>query len=306
MSNALHAMRRLASGAMPSDRAGDSRPAPVRRSLRLLVAEDNPVNQRVIKRVLDHAGHSVRIAGSGEEALDALEEGRFDAFLVDVNMPGISGLDVVKLFRIASLDQPRLPIVALSADATPETRKAAEEAGVDAYLTKPVEPRRLLETLDLLQVPESAPSSAARAVADPPPPQRIAQISEHPRYRAESSPAINWSILDNLARFADSDFVIETLNEYVTNAESLIAAMEAAVQASDTRAFRDNVHALRGTSGNVGAEAVSKLCQDLHGIGRERLRSSGHDEVQQIRRELARFRRELTNGAATLRRSTSA
>lgn len=324
--NALHAACVLISGPHPAtecDGLGKQAP-PLRRTLRILVAEDNAVNQKVIRRILEHAGHLVELAASGEDALDALESAAFDVFLVDVNMPGMSGLDVVKLHRMATLDQPRLPIVALTADATAATRQASEEVGIDVFLTKPVEPRRLLDTLDRLHAAKgqaltsSQPMGAshlhagaphmvtgrslAQASADE---VRVTRISAHPRYKAEASPAIDWSFVDNLAQFADSQFVLQVLQEFAANAEALIGRIEAAVRSGDTATFRDAVHALRGTAGNVGAEAISRLCAELHGMTLDRLRSFGRADVRQLEREFARFRRELDGREARLRRSTS-
>jgi two-component system, sensor histidine kinase RpfC len=153
--NALHLLAAFGDLAAAGQWQSDQPWARERRSLRVLVAEDNPVNQKVTRRILEHAEHAAVLVSSGEEALEALEDADFDVFVVDVNMPGISGLELVKLHRMAHLDEAPLPIVALSADATPETRRAAEEAGVDVYLTKPVEPRHLLKVIEDLAAGEA-------------------------------------------------------------------------------------------------------------------------------------------------------
>ena len=264
------------------------------RPLAILVAEDNPVNQKVTRRILEHAGHSVSVVANGEDALDALDAGRFDALIVDINMPGMSGLELVKIQRMAALGQPRLPIIALSADATPETRRACEDAGVDAYLTKPIEPSRLLTTLkDLARSGDEAGGDGNSG--------RITSIFSHPRYRGEAAPApaINWQAIQGLSRFGDKEFVLETLNEYVANTEALIAQIRAAIAADSVAAFRESVHALRGTSGNVGAESLWRLSQDSAGMTVERLRRDGNDYVGKLSSELARFRCELTHFAAS-------
>jgi two-component system sensor histidine kinase RpfC len=267
---------------------------------------------------LEHAEHAAVLVSSGEEALEALEDADFDVFVVDVNMPGISGLELVKLHRMAHLDEARLPIVALSADATPETRRAAEEAGVDVYLTKPVEPRHLLKVIEDLAAGEAICDVAKSGAPAPPPfiispqrsdePRRVTRISMHPRhpsYRAESSPAINWAVIHGLSQFADDDFVFETLQEFIANTAMLLDGIEAAAGACDAQAFRAGVHALCGTSGNVGAESIARLCTELRGTTGDRLRRGGRQYIEQFRREFARFQRELANGAASLRRKTS-
>jgi HPt (histidine-containing phosphotransfer) domain-containing protein len=84
-----------------------------------------------------------------------------------------------------------------------------------------------------------------------------------------------------------------------------LRAIQTAANATDPKSFREHVHALRGTSGNVGAEALARLCQDLHGMTRERLRLHGDEYVAQLQRELARFEREFTRYEARLRPMTS-
>lgn len=274
------------------------------RPLNVLVAEDNPVNQKVTRRILEHAGHHVHIVSNGDDALDALDENPFDVFVVDVNMPGMSGLQVVKLYRMAHLGTPPLPIIALTADATPETRRLAEEAGINTFLTKPVEAKRFLDTIDALATtaqPTENPSRESSRRAG-----RVTQISSHPRYRPEIYPTINWNVIDALRSFADDDdFVYETLQEYAVNSRHLLNAITAAAKAVDPRVFREHVHALRGTSGNVGAEALCRLCQDMHGMSKERLQLQGGELIEQLERELSRFENELSRCAASLSRRTS-
>lgn len=304
MEKALYAARLLSSVGDPDP--ADAEATDVLRNdatLQVLVAEDNPVNQKVTRRILEHANHTVHIVTSGDDALDALERADFDVFIVDINMPGLSGLQVVKLYRMAHLDGRRLPIVALTADATPETRKMAEEAGIDLFLTKPVEAKRLLDAV--ARVAE-APAAQNVPAADHHPSPQVTQISSHPRFRSEAYPAINWSVIDQLSRFADGDdFVRETLEEYIANGQSLLVRIKAAAAETDARAFRDGVHALRGTSGNVGAEALTRLCQDMHGMTRDRLCAHGDEYVCQLQRELARFEREFARTSTNLGRYTS-
>jgi two-component system, sensor histidine kinase RpfC len=312
--NALHALATFGGFAAATHQECDQPWARERRSLRVLVAEDNPVNQKVTKRILEHADHAVVLVATGEEALDALEETNFDVFVVDVNMPGISGLEVVKLHRMAHLDEAPLPVIALSADATAETRQAAEEAGVDVYLTKPVEPRHLLKVIDLAAggaAFDEAKSKAEVLVSSTASPDRSSnrrQVngrSMHPRSYAESSPVINSAVIDSLSQFADGDFVFETLQEFVANTLILLERIEAAARACDAQAFRAGVHALGGTAGNVGAESIARFCRELHGTTGDGLRHRGLDYVDRLQREFSRFQRELANCSATLRRSMS-
>ena len=113
----------------------------------ILVAEDNRTNQKVIGKILEHAGHRATIVATGQEAVEALEEPGYDLVLMDLNMPELGGIEAVKLLRFTHDLDELPPIVALSADATPQTREACRTVGFSAYLTKPVDSQLLLRTL---------------------------------------------------------------------------------------------------------------------------------------------------------------
>lgn len=123
-------------------------PAKASRQLSILVAEDNRTNQMVIAKTLERMGHSATVVNDGEAALDALGKTHFDLVLMDVNMPVMNGIEATKLYRFASLGQPHVPIVALTADATTDGWARCKEAGMDGYVTKPIEPARLTEVID--------------------------------------------------------------------------------------------------------------------------------------------------------------
>jgi len=126
-------------------------PSLVERSLRLLVAEDNPVNQMIIKRILERSGHEVVLVDDGEPAVEHAQDG-FDAILMDMRMPRVDGVQATARIREAErADRSRrVPIIALTASALAEERQRCLDAGMDAYLTKPVDRARLARLLDQL------------------------------------------------------------------------------------------------------------------------------------------------------------
>ncbi|MGH6984695.1 MAG: ATP-binding protein, partial [Stellaceae bacterium] len=115
--------------------------------LKVLVADDNAANCKILKKVLEMAGHQAVVVADGEQALATLERDRFDLALLDINMPDVTGYEVAKLYRMSHVGEWRLPIVALTADVTSETERLCREAGMDAVLTKPMEPAQLLAAL---------------------------------------------------------------------------------------------------------------------------------------------------------------
>lgn len=124
--------------------------APLPRSespARILVAEDNRVNQLVIRRLLESLGHQVRMVSDGQQAVDAVAEERFDLVLLDLQMPVLDGLEAARRIRAREAGGARLPLVALTAHGMESHRRETQEAGMDGYLTKPISLDALVEAL---------------------------------------------------------------------------------------------------------------------------------------------------------------
>ncbi len=140
------------------------------RALRILLAEDNAVNQRVVVRLLEKQGHSLVVAANGTEAVQAFETQVFDVVLMDVQMPQMSGFEATALIREKEKDRAgRVPIIALTAHAMKGDRERCLEAGMDDYVSKPIQIQQLFETIDrvvtrLKLEPSSWPSTPAAAL----------------------------------------------------------------------------------------------------------------------------------------------
>ena len=134
------------------------------KGLRILLAEDNPVNALLIRELLRRRGHSIREVTTGTAAVAAMEEERFDLLLTDIHMPGMDGIDAARAIRVNEEKQGRgrTPIVALTADALETGKRACQEAGMDGFLTKPVDPAELEEMfLMLFPNEDGLPQTAA-------------------------------------------------------------------------------------------------------------------------------------------------
>jgi two-component system, sensor histidine kinase RpfC len=256
-------------------------PASARR--RILVAEDNRINQRVITQMLHRGGHAVTVVENGEEALDALAEDQFDLVLMDLNMPVLGGLDAIKLHRFATGGRNDPPFVALTADATEETRRAGEDAGIDAYLVKPVNVDELLPLVERLTW--AAPSR---------PRARPARAPLAPAAGAGAPPVLDPMLLGRLRQLDDQDdFVAGLIKDFIVDAEELIAELDRASLAGDATAFRDRAHALRSSAAHIGASALFDLCLDWRGIGSAELAERGPACLTQLRVEFERLRAAL-------------
>jgi two-component system sensor histidine kinase RpfC len=217
-----------------------------RRRYHILVAEDNEINQRVIVGILERAGHKVRIVNDGEQALDALENERFDLIIMDLNMPELGGLDAARAYRFLDPESMNVPIIMLSADVTAEAIKECEDAGIDAFLPKPVEARRLLDTI--------AGLAAERASA-----------SGEPREDSDATPAvINPATLSELELIGTGEtFMPDVINAFVQDGEALLRQMEDAVAARQYETLRDLVHAMKGSAVTLGAEQLCMACGSI-------------------------------------------
>ena len=115
--------------------------------LHILLAEDNPINMMLIRELLRRRGHRVSEVTTGNAAVKAMQEGSFDLLLTDIHMPGMDGIEATRAIREdeARSGRPRTPIVALTADALEAGKRSCQEAGMDGFLTKPVDPAELEE-----------------------------------------------------------------------------------------------------------------------------------------------------------------
>jgi PAS domain S-box-containing protein len=136
--------------------------APASRGFKVLLAEDNPVNALLTRELLRRRGHRVREVTTGDAAVKAMNEERFDLVLTDIHMPGMDGIEATKAIRADELAQgrPRTPIVALTADALETGKRACKDAGMDGFLTKPVDPA-LLDQMFVTFFPNGAETRAA-------------------------------------------------------------------------------------------------------------------------------------------------
>jgi two-component system sensor histidine kinase RpfC len=251
----------------------------------------------VIAKILERAGHQTIIVSNGEEALKALDEQRFDLVLMDLNMPVMNGLEATKLYRFTSLGHPHLPIVALTADSTPEVAQRCIDAGMDACITKPVEPARLLEAIYKIVPPtlDTRPDPIKHLVTD---------ISVHPRFRSvKELPSIDERVFAELEALGGRTFVVELTKEFLRDAGTLTRTLADATKHGNVQMFRDAAHALRSASANIGATGLYDLCLQWRRITSAELSQNGSRNVERLTAELERTRRTLLKHPALVDQS---
>jgi len=246
--NALHAssvMHQPEHGIISMTKGAEQRTA----SMHILLAEDNAINQEVIRSILERAGHSVHIVEDGEQALDALDgEESFDLVLLDMNMPQLSGLEVLKQYRFMDTSS-KTPVIMLSADALPETAHACLAAGADDYLTKPVDVTSMLQTIS-----QYAPAHGESIEPPAAKPMDNERILDH-------------SVLDELVWvIATREKFQRLMNTFATSSRERISLLGKHASLDDLNQFLTEIHTIKGGSGVLGAANMVAACAQAEKI----------------------------------------
>jgi two-component system sensor histidine kinase RpfC len=258
------------------------------RSLSILVAEDNAVNQKVVSKILERGGHRVTLADNGEQAVDLLLAEHFDLVLMDVNMPGMNGIEATKLYRFAALGRDRVPIVALTADVTPDAFEQCMQAGMDAVLPKPIEPAELYGTIDRLTADGAGLPAPTPAMSD-----KITDIAAHPKFRTDVRSPIDRTTIAELEALGGRDFVADLAHEFVEEGGRILAELRDSVTANDAHCFRDRLHALRSGAANIGARGLYDTCLALRALSDADFAAVGSDRVSEMEAEFVRVQKSL-------------
>jgi len=247
------------------------------RMLDILVAEDNATNRKIISKILEYAGHNVDLTENGDLALDMLENKRYDLAIVDMHMPVMSGLEALKIYRMTEKTSPRMPFAVLTASATIEAKHECEEAGVDAFLTKPIDANTLLDTVSKLTATTNIIPSKQKSTSIP--------ISLKPENFAVSEELlINTKTLHHLRLLGsmNDNFLDSVIHGFFAEGEQLLAGMKEALQNQQYVQFKELAHALKGSSGNLGAEALFQICRELSKLNQDELESSSAKLLKRI------------------------
>jgi two-component system sensor histidine kinase RpfC len=241
-----------------------------------LVAEDNSTNQRVTQMILESGGHRATIVANGELALDALERGNFDIALFDLSMPGVSGLEALKLYKYTT-SKP-IPVLILSANVTTGIIAECQNAGCAEFIAKPVRPSTLLNAI------ERHLAVAADEIAQRPP---LPRIDERPTLTVIDTPNVDLRVLDDLGRLSqDPTFVERLLNGFRSDVRRLVKSISDGLATRRYEDVKDAAHALKGGAGSVGATQLVQLAI--------RFEKAGHDV---LRMKAATWTEELVHAA---------
>jgi CheY-like chemotaxis protein len=241
-----------------------------RHPLRILLAEDNLVNQKVAIGILAKYGYRSDVAADGVEVLAALERQSYDLILMDINMPTMDGLTATRSIR-SSLPQPKQPyIIALTANGMHEDQARCLSAGMNSYISKPIQVEELIAALEQTPVRRQTPVVAEPASVSAPNGHEQALAP-----RAVDNPA-SYNVVNPtvLARFREmmgeeGETMVRNLTElFLNNSQILLDQLRADLAAGDTETVRRTAHTLRSPAAQMGAIHLAALCQSLEEKGR--------------------------------------
>jgi CheY-like chemotaxis protein len=248
------------------------------RCLHILLAEDNPVNQALAVRHLQKRGHRVAVAGTGREALAALELGAFDVVLMDLQMPETDGMEATAAIRAnEKATGAHIPIIALTAHAMAGDRERCLAAGMDGYLSKPIQARELIETVE--GVTGLAPRAGLDAEPRPP--------------KVDNAPPVVADDILGSCMGGDTALFAELTALFAEQSGQLIRQLQQALAGQDAHQVERIAHTLKGSVGAFGAGEVLAAAAQLEELARRGDLAGARQALPVLERALARLKAAL-------------
>jgi CheY-like chemotaxis protein/HPt (histidine-containing phosphotransfer) domain-containing protein len=256
-----------------------------RHPLRILVAEDNVVNQKLALRLLEQMGYRADVAANGLEAVAAVERQPYDLVLMDVQMPEMDGFDASReITRRFPADQ-RPRIVAMTANAMQGDRELCLAAGMDDYVSKPIRVEELVAALDrsVARAPDRAHTGRPTGGAGP---SRAAG-------ETAAAEALDPAALERLRATMGAAFLDELLSTFMEDSQELVGTLRRALGGMDVDSFRRAAHSLRSNAASFGATSLSALARDLETLAKTGSLDGAAPRVEDLAAECDRVARAL-------------
>ena len=248
---------------------------------RVLVADDNRTNRNVLAAILESAGHDVILVTDGDEALEALEKGGIDILLLDINMPRLNGIDACSMWRQIEGGRQHIPIIGVTADATSATEAKCRNAGMDLRITKPVDAKLLLASIE--HHCEAGISNGNTDVVFDDPMDVVVPINATLKVQND---AIDPVQLDYLKSIGDQAFVESMVEGFFEDISQTLVPLRLAVKDGNVAEFRFCAHALKSSGNNMGAKRLAELCGRLERVTEADFIQHGDAYLQKIETEI--------------------
>ncbi len=229
-----------------------------RRPLRILLAEDNKINQKFATALLQQAGHSVEVAENGHQAVDAVRSSDFDVVLMDIQMPELDGIQATRQIRRLPEPKSDVPIIAMTASAMTGAKEEYLAAGMNDYVSKPVQPELLHAKLAVIEgnIVQQSPASSAVSVAN-------LEIPNIGSGGPTELPTLDEARLADLVAALPSGDISELVSLYLIDVESHLALIANLRSAGDFEKIAREAHAIVSTAGNLCAMRTSATARQL-------------------------------------------
>jgi two-component system sensor histidine kinase/response regulator len=252
-------------------------------SARILIAEDNPVNQKVALKMLERLGYQSDVVADGLEAVEALSRVPYAAVLMDVQMPEMDGYAATAEIRRREEGMERhIPVIAMTANALEGDREKALEAGMDDYVPKPVKPQELTAVLERW-VSNTDEDKAS-----------VVEVGEGSATREESEKdPLDRSVLAGLRELQEEgepDLLEELIELFLADVPPQLVALRKAAEADDAHSVERIAHTLRGSCANMGAVEMETLCTELQEMGRSGELRAAPGLIARLEEEFGRVR----------------
>jgi CheY-like chemotaxis protein/HPt (histidine-containing phosphotransfer) domain-containing protein len=268
-----------ASGVEEVETVTDGRRA--RSALRILIAEDNAMNQKVALRLLERLGYGADVANNGLEAIEALERQPYDVVLMDVQMPELDGLDATRRICERWPEETRPHIIAMTANALPEDREACFAAGMKDYVAKPIRAEELVAALKRARPLANGDADAAEPV---------------------EYVSLDDGALQNLRDLGGDEFLGEVIDAFLGDAPELIASLRRALDEKNAEEVRRAAHTLKSNGATLGAEGFADQCRALEQLAK----AEDLDEAPQLVDRIEQQYRPLEEALSALRSESPA
>jgi CheY-like chemotaxis protein len=258
-----------------------------RHPLRILLAEDNVVNQKVALRLLGQMGYRADVAANGIEAIEAVERQAYDVVLMDVQMPELDGFEASREINRRWPGERRPRLVAMTANAMQGDRELCEAAGMDDYVAKPIRVEELVAALERSRRRPDAPTRSAPTAggATGGAPAPLAPDSPHGPNAAGPQgalAAIDPAVIERLAATMGGGFIAELIDTFGEDARELIATLRRTLAATDLDGFRRAAHSLKSTSETLGAAGLAAMARELEAMARAGTLDGAGDRLERL------------------------
>jgi PAS domain S-box-containing protein len=256
-------------------------------NLKILIAEDNPTNQKVALHQLRSFGYNADVASNGREALDLLKRIDYNIILMDCQMPEMDGYEATAAIRQLDSDKCNIAIVAMTANAMKEDRDRCIACGMDDYLSKPIRKETLAQKLaewetKIFAQKETAPAKIEANVSLP---------EKAPNTYA-SLPLIDWKYLDEVVE-GDNEFKIQILQMFFESTSQSLEKLEQAIAENNYQAIAQAAHSIKGASSSLGVLSMAAIASEIEKLGRNQNSDNTQDLFQKMQNIFSQVQNNL-------------